>query len=55
MVNRREFLKRSSVAAAAGMLASQGLSLAHAQDKQSYTITLSKAGTQITVTSGPLV
>lgn len=35
-MNRREFLKRSSVAAAAGMLASQGLSLAKAQGDQTY-------------------
>lgn len=35
-MNRREFLKRSSVAAAAGMLATQGLSLAKAQGDQTY-------------------
>lgn len=35
-MNRREFLKRSSVAAAAGLLASQGLSVARAQEKQTY-------------------
>lgn len=35
-MNRREFLKRSSVAAAAGMLATQGLSLAKAQSDQTY-------------------
>ncbi len=37
-MNRREFLKKSSVAAAAGMLASQGLSLTRAQDSQTYTM-----------------
>jgi len=35
-VNRREFLKRSSFTAAAGMLASHGVSLARAQDSQTY-------------------
>ena len=35
-MNRRDFLKRSSYAAAAGMLAAQGLNLAKAQDKQTY-------------------
>jgi ribose transport system substrate-binding protein len=37
-VNRRDFLKKSSVAAAAGMLAAQGLTLTHAQDAQTYTM-----------------
>jgi ribose transport system substrate-binding protein len=35
-MNRREFLKRSTFTAAAGMLASQGLTLARAQDSQTY-------------------
>jgi ribose transport system substrate-binding protein len=35
-VNRRDFLKRSSVAAASAMLASRGLTLAKAQDSQTY-------------------
>ncbi|MBI1282149.1 MAG: substrate-binding domain-containing protein [Anaerolineaceae bacterium] len=35
-MNRREFLKKSSVVAAAGMLASQGVNLLNAQDKQTY-------------------
>ena len=35
-MNRREFLKRSSFTAAAGMLASHGVSLARAQDSQTY-------------------
>jgi ribose transport system substrate-binding protein len=35
-VNRRDFLKRSSVVAASGLLATRGLSLARAQDSQTY-------------------
>ncbi len=35
-MNRREFLKRSTFATAAGVLASQGLTLARAQDSQTY-------------------
>jgi ribose transport system substrate-binding protein len=35
-VNRRDFLKRSSLMTAAGMLASHGVSLAKAQDDQTY-------------------
>lgn len=35
-MNRRDFLKRSGVAAASAMLASRGLSLARAQDNQTY-------------------
>jgi len=35
-MNRRDFLKRGSFAAAAGMLASHGLSIARAQEKQTY-------------------
>src|SRR5262245_17658360 len=37
-MNRREFLKGSSAAAAMGLLASQGLSLARAQADQTYTM-----------------
>lgn len=35
-MNRRDFLKRSSVVAASGLLATRGLSLARAQDSQTY-------------------
>lgn len=35
-MNRRDFLKRSSFTAAAGLMASHGLSLAKAQDSQTY-------------------
>jgi ribose transport system substrate-binding protein len=35
-MNRRDFLKKSSFAAAAGMLASRGLSIARAQENQTY-------------------
>jgi ribose transport system substrate-binding protein len=35
-VNRREFLKKSTYAAAAGLLAQQGLSIASAQESQTY-------------------
>lgn len=35
-MNRRDFLKRSGVAAASAMLASRGLSLARAQESQTY-------------------
>lgn len=37
-MNRRDFLKNSSVAAAAALLASQGLDPARAQDDQTYTM-----------------
>ncbi|MBL8117227.1 MAG: substrate-binding domain-containing protein [Anaerolineae bacterium] len=37
-MNRREFLKKSSTAAAAGLLASHGLTLARAQGTQTYTM-----------------
>lgn len=37
-MNRRDFLKKSSFAAAAGVLASQGLILGRAQDNQTYTM-----------------
>jgi ribose transport system substrate-binding protein len=35
-VNRREFLKRSSITAATSLLAAQGISLARAQESQTY-------------------
>jgi ribose transport system substrate-binding protein len=37
-MNRRDFLKNSSIAAATALLASKGLSPAKAQDKQTYTM-----------------
>ncbi|MBZ0286749.1 MAG: substrate-binding domain-containing protein, partial [Anaerolineae bacterium] len=35
-MNRREFMKRSSIVAASGLLASRGLRLTRAQDSQTY-------------------
>ena len=35
-MNRRDFLKGSSVTAAAGLLAARGISLAKAQENQTY-------------------
>ena len=35
-MNRREFLKRSSIVAASGLLGSRGISLARAQDSNPY-------------------